>query len=511
VRKRERVLQVASVLGELMAGEAKLRWARSRNGLADPDDFERERARALRQALEHLGPLYIKVGQVLSTRPDLVSQTVIDSLQDLHEQVMVRPFSEFEPVLEKNLGFHWRYRFKEIDTDVPLGAASIAQVYRAVQTDGEEVVLKVQRPGVAAATRLDMEILAQAVKLAMKRAPTIAEIFQPEAMLEVVFSAMRPEIDFTVEASNMDEFRDMLEQFDHLRVPDVLDVTKEVLIMTKAPGVSIREAVLDDFSEKEREAIGRDMCAMLFHGFLVDGLFHADPHPGNVFVAPGEPATVIDFGMVGRIDRRMALGYTRFMMATALNDGEAAGRAALEMGTLTSRANIAGFLSDMQRYIPTMANQSLQQMEFGNDFNQFLVFCTKRGIAVNPAIALFGKATANLEGTLRLFAPELTPFDVFRDTMGDIIRDQAKQMVAEEELLRIANEAFSATRSFPEQLRYLSQAVVNGQYVLRTRDDSASLHEDREDARARALRRTLVGLAAAAMWWDHRRRRAPGP
>src|SRR5947208_3663940 len=116
--------------------------------------------------------------------------------------------------------------------------------------------------------------LAQAMKLAMKRAPNIAEIFQPEAMLEVVFTAMRPEIDFTAEAANMDDFREMLEQFDHLAVPDVLDVTNEVLIMTKAPGVSIREANLDDFSDKEREAIGRDLCAMLFHGFLVDGLFH---------------------------------------------------------------------------------------------------------------------------------------------------------------------------------------------------------------------------------------------
>jgi ubiquinone biosynthesis protein len=509
VRKRDRVLQVAGVLGELFAGEAKLRWQRSRDGLADPEDFERARAAAIRHSLEHLGPLYIKVGQMLSTRPDLVSQTVIDALQDLHEQVMVRPFSEFEPVLVKNLGAHWRYRFKEIDTEVPLGAASIAQVYRAVQNDGTEVVLKVQRPGVAASTRLDMEILAQAVKLAMKRAPNVAEIFQPEAMLEVVFSAMRPEIDFTVEAANMEEFDEMLEQFDHLVVPEVLDVTKEVLIMTKAPGVSVRECNLEDFSNKEREAIARDMCAMLFHGFMVDGLFHADPHPGNVFVAPGEPATVIDFGMVGRIDRRMALGYTRFMMATALNDGEAAGRAALEMGTLTSRANVPGFLSDMQRYIPTMAKQSLQNMEFGNDFNQFLVFCTNRGIAVNPGIALFGKATANLEGTLRRFAPELTPFDVFRDTMGDIVRDQAKQMMAEEEILRIANEAFSASRSLPEQGRYLLQAIVNGQYVMRIRDDSATLHEDREDARARAMRRTLIGIAAAVMWFDHKRRRPP--
>jgi ubiquinone biosynthesis protein len=279
--------------------------------------------------------------------------------------------------------------------------------------------------------------------------------------------------------------------------------------MTKAPGVSIRECNLDDFTEKEREEIGRDLCKMLFHGFMVEGVFHADPHPGNVFVAPGEPATVIDFGMVGRIDRRMALGYTRFMMATALNDGEAAGRAALEMGTLTSRANVPGFLSDMQRYIPTMANQSLQNMEFGSNFNDFLVFCTNRGIAVNPAIALFGKATANLEGSLRRIAPELTPFDVFRDSMGGIIKDQAKQMVAEEEILRIANEAFFASRSIPEQVRYLAQSVVNGQFVLRTRDDSAAIHEDRADARARAMRRTIIGVAAGAVWYDRRRRRRP--
>jgi ubiquinone biosynthesis protein len=492
VRKRERVLEVASVLGELLAGEGKLRWQRSRNGLVDPDDFERARAKAIRETLERLGPLYVKVGQMLSTRPDLVSQTVIDALQDLHEQVMVRPFSEFEPVLEKNLGAHWRYRFKEIDTEVPLGAASIAQVYRAVQNDGLEVVLKIQRPGVAASTRLDMEILAQAVKVAMKRAPNVAEIFQPEAMLEVVFTAMRPEIDFTIEASNMDEFRDLLEDYGSLKVPEVIDVTREVLITTK-----------------EREAIGRDMCTMLFRGFMVDGVFHADPHPGNVFVAPGEPATVIDFGMIGRIDRRMALGYTRFMMATAINDGEAAGRAALEMGTLTSRADISGFLGDMQRYIPTMANQSLQNMEFGTNFNQFLVFCTKRGIAVNPSIALFGKATANLEGSLRRLAPELTPFDVFRDTMGDIIKDQLKQLNSQEELLRIANEAFFASRSIPEQLRYVAQAVVNGEFVLRIRDDAQKAHDDREDVRARAMRRTLIGIAAAGFWLDHRRRRPP--
>jgi ubiquinone biosynthesis protein len=475
--------------------------------LADPEVYERERARALREALERLGPLYVKVGQVLSTRPDIVSPEVIAALQDLHEQVMVRPFSEFEPVLEANLGSGWRGRFREIDTDQPLGAASIAQVYRAVQRDGKEVVIKVQRPGVAAATRLDMEILAQAVRLVARRTPELSELFQPDAMLEVVFSAMRPEIDFTVEAQNMEDFKKLLERYEHLSVPEAVTITNEVLVMSKAPGVSIRQCRLDDFSRREREAIGKDIAHMLFRGFMVDGVFHADPHPGNIFVAPGEPATVIDFGMIGRIDRRMALGYTRFMLAMALNDGEAAGRAALELSTLTSRSDIAGFLADMQRYIPTVTHLSLKAMEFGTNFNQFIVFCTRRAIGVNPAIALFGKASANMEGSLRRLVPEMAPFEVFRETMGGIVRDQVKHLHAQEELLRIANDAFFATRSVPEQARYLAQAVVNGQYAVRIRDDSRLVHQVREDARARALRRTLVALAAAAVWLDHRRQR----
>ncbi len=161
----------------------------------------------------------------------------------------------------------------------------------------------------------------------------------------------------------------------------------------------------------------------------------------------------------------------------AVNDGEVAGRAALELGSLTPRSDVPGFLGDMQRYIPTVANVKLKDMEFGTNFNQFLVFCTRRGIAVNPGIALFGKASANMEGSLRRFAPELNTFEVFRDVMGGILRDQAGQLTSQDELMRVANEAFQAYHSVPEQIRYLAQSVMNGQYILRIRDDAAIIRE----------------------------------
>ena len=499
-------MEVSAALGALLSDEARLRWQRSRNGVEDPEVYEQMRAVALRQTLVSLGPLYIKVGQVLSTRPDIVSQTVIDALQDLHEDVNVRPFHEFEPVMVANLGTSWRSRFKDLDTEHPIGAASIAQVYSGTLRNGKKVAVKVQRPGVAASAKLDMEILAQATKLVMKRMPDVAEIFQPEAMLEVIFGAMRPEIDFTAEAKNIEDFEELLERYDDIEVPEVYKATREVLIMSLAPGVSIRECNLKDFTRDEREKIGSQICEMLFRGFLVDGVFHGDPHPGNIFVCPGEPATIIDFGIIGKVDRRTALSYTRFMVAMVLNDGEVAGRAALELGSLTPRADVPGFLGDMQRYIPTVANVALKDMEFGNNFNQFLIFCTRRGIAVNPGIALFGKATANMEGSLRRLAPELNTWEVFRDVMGNILRDQAGKLTSQDELMRVANEAFQATVSVPEQIRYLAQSVMNGQYVLRTRDDAAIIHEAREDARAKKMRRTLVGVAAAALWLDHRRK-----
>jgi len=180
------------------------------------------------------------------------------------------------------------------------------------------------------------------------------------------------------------------------------------------------------------------------------------------------------------------------------------------MSTLTPRSDVPGFLGDMQRWVPKMSNVSLNNMDFGSNFNEFMVFCSKRAIAVTPAIALFGKASANIEGTLRRFTPELSPFDVFRDAMGEILRDQIKQQASNEELLRIANEAFFATRSIPEQIRYLAQAFTNGSLVLRTRDDAILVSQDREDIRAKKMRRTMIGIAGAALWLDHRRQQQRG-
>ncbi|MGH2578665.1 MAG: ABC1 kinase family protein, partial [Actinomycetota bacterium] len=282
-------------LHALLAGEGEVR-----------PDRQQQRARAVRQAFEALGPLYIKVGQMLSTRPDICPEYLMTEFEHLHAKVSVTPFTEFEPVLEDELGRDWKRYFSEIRTD-PLGCASLAQAYYVVLKSGRSAVVKIQRPGVQQSMLDDMALLASVVRRLAKRMPDFNDVMDLEAMLDVVFDSMRPELDFTVEAENMDDFRDRVEDFDTLNIPEVLYATPRVLVQSLAPGQSIRDVNKDDLSEEQREAIGRDLLCFMFWGFFVDRKFHADPHPGNVFISPDGDANIIDWGMVGKIDMNLSL------------------------------------------------------------------------------------------------------------------------------------------------------------------------------------------------------------
>jgi ubiquinone biosynthesis protein len=161
----------------------------------------------------------------------------------------------------------------------------------------------------------------------------------------------------------------------------------------------------DDFSEAQREAIGRDLLAFQFWGFFVDRKFHADPHPGNVFISPDGEANLIDWGMVGKIDLNLSISMAVIVISMGMNDGHTLGRTWIEMGRATRRAEIAGFLNDMGRFVPGIAGQSLERFNFGVQLTSILKFSSKRGIATSPMVAILGKSFANLEGSIRYLAP----------------------------------------------------------------------------------------------------------
>ncbi|MEU1161819.1 AarF/ABC1/UbiB kinase family protein [Streptomyces sp. NPDC005921] len=357
-----------------------------------PDERERRRARAVRGALESLGPFYVKIGQMLSTRPDMVSPIMIEELQNLHDEVAVQPFSELEPVLEQNLGPDWKRYFDDIDVERPLGAASLAQVHRVTLADGRPGVIKVQRPGIRETVLADMALLRRAARLTARVAPRFSAVVDVESMLGGVFDAMEPELDFTKEAANMDRAREALRGFSRLSVPNVLAATEGVLVQSMAPGVSVRKADPAALRDRDRLAVSRELIAFMYRSYFIERIYHADPHAGNVFVTEDGEATLIDWGMIGRIDQRTSMRLLLVLMAVAQNDGHGLAKAWVEMGRTTPWSDIPGFSQDMAALVPKIATASLAELNFGITLTSVLEKSTRRSIASCPAVLSSARA-----------------------------------------------------------------------------------------------------------------------
>ncbi|MFD1832277.1 ABC1 kinase family protein [Streptomyces desertarenae] len=457
---------VARTFGELLGREAAqaLRARRPAEGRQDAGD---RRAREVRRALEGLGPFYIKIGQMLATRPDFVPQAMIEEFEKLQDHVSPAPFAAFETVLAEELGPHWRRTFRDIDTTRPLGAASLAQVYRGVLLDGRPVAIKVQRPGVREVMAEDMRLLRRVSRIAARRAPRFNEVVDVEAMLGVVFDAMRPELDFVLEARNMERAREITEEFKHVTVPEVVTATPRVLVQSLAPGCSIREADRDAFTAQERADIGRDLLAFMYRGYFVDRVFHADPHPGNVFIHPGEKATVIDWGMVGRIDRPMSNSILLLLLNLAMNDGAGMARAWIDMGSCTAWAQASAFADDMAALVPQVATASLEELNFGVTLTAVLRHSTRRGIRTSPMVSILGKSFANIEGSIRHLCPELSLVDVFSEELSGIVVDLVRESLSAEQVMRTALEVMAGGASVSQQLRGVTRDLSNRDLAMK--------------------------------------------
>ncbi|MFJ8314096.1 ABC1 kinase family protein [Streptomyces sp. NPDC094147] len=508
----DRLRLVVKVLGSLIAdevGHTAREHGRSKgNGRSPAEEEEsaagdaQRRARAVRKALESLGPFYVKLGQILSTRPDMVPPSMIAEFQNLHDQVDVQPFSMFEPVLESDLGPDWKLRFDDIDTSRPLGAASLAQVYRVTLPGGRPAVVKIQRPEIREAVRADMALLRRASRIVARAAPRFNEVIDVEAMLGSIFDAMEPELDFTGEARNMEEGREAARDFRTLAVPEVLSATPRVLVQSMAAGMSVRHLDRRAFSDSERTDIGKDLLRFMYRGYFVQRTFHADPHAGNVFALPGGPATLIDWGMVGRLDKRTSLQLLPLLMALAQNDGHGLARAWADMGKLTAWANLPAFAADMAALVPKISNASLGELNFGVSLTTVLEKATKRGIGSAPSISLLGKSFANLEGSVRCLAPELSLAEIFKGEVRGIVMSLLGEFISLEQLGRTAMDLMVTATTSPEQLRGLLADASNRRFALQ-------VHQPRTPASLGGERGSywgLLALGAMALLLDHRRR-----
>jgi ubiquinone biosynthesis protein len=392
-----RAARIASVLGKWGFSEARR-----------DDDPPAVRARRLREALEELGPTFAKLGQILSTRPDLIPPEAIAELAALQDRVTPLGESEVVVVMEQELGVPWEDVFASIEPE-PLAAGTIGQVHRAVLEDGDRVVVKVQRPTAQEDIMRDLSLLELFAQKTANREALLRIVDLPAA-IEHLSDSLRRELDFELEAQNVERLRSALEAFPRLGAPRVYEQlsTSRLLVLEEIPGVPVREIP----AGPERGEAARQLLEFYYRQILVDGFFHADPHPGNMLWWDGR-IYFLDFGMVGELSPEMRGLLLLVLLAFWQEDVPFLTEVVLIMaGPEAEGADAAGLETALGELLRRYRHTSLGEIQLGPLLQEIAQTSTQYGVRLPAPLVLTGKALAQMQLSATELDPELDPFSV---------------------------------------------------------------------------------------------------
>jgi ubiquinone biosynthesis protein len=369
----------------------------------------RAQARHLRSALEELGPTFAKLGQVLSTRPDLLPPEFIEELATLQDNVPPLTEEEVVRVMEQELGVPWEDVFDTIDP-APLAAGTIAQVHRATLTDGERVVVKVQRPTAREEIEQDLALLELFAEKVADR-PGLKQVIDMGAVFEHLSASLHRELDFRQEASNIERMDQVLKSYPRLEVPDVFGglSTSRLLVMEEIEGIPISKAP----QAPERKEAARQLLESYYKQILVDGFFHADPHPGNLMWWK-DRIYFLDFGMVGEVGADMREQLMLLLMAFWQEDVGFLTDVSLMLAGAIDRSDldVTKFQEEIGELMAKYRTASLSDIQLGPILQEMTEVSIRHDVPLPASLALTGKALAQMQLATAELDPELDPFDV---------------------------------------------------------------------------------------------------
>jgi predicted unusual protein kinase regulating ubiquinone biosynthesis (AarF/ABC1/UbiB family)/nucleotide-binding universal stress UspA family protein len=378
-------------------------------GHGDDGEGRAGQAKRLRAALEELGPTFAKLGQVLSTRPDLLAPEFIDELATLQEHVTPLTEEQVVAVMEQELGVPWEDVFESIEA-APLAAGTIAEVHRATLAGGERVVVKVQRPTAREDIEQDLALLELfAEKVADRQG--LRQVIDMPAVFEHLSSSLQRELDFRQEASNIGRMRGVLQGYGRLGVPDVYTdlSTSRFLVMQEIRGGPIAQAP----EGPERKEAARQLLESYYKQIMVDGFFHADPHPGNLMWWD-DRIYFLDFGMVGEVSADMREQLMLLLMAFWREDVAFLTDVSLMLSGAIDRSDldVDAFQAEIGGLMARYRAASLKDMQLGPILQEMTEISVRHGVPLPSSLALTGKALAQMQLATAQLDPELDPFDV---------------------------------------------------------------------------------------------------
>jgi ubiquinone biosynthesis protein len=423
----------------------------------------------LKNILVNLGPVYVKLGQLLSTRPDLLSAAYIEELSTLQDEVPPVPWTDIEILIRKQLKRPLEETFITINP-VPVAAGSIAQTHRATLADGREVALKVQRPGIDATIAQDIALIQGIADLVART--EFGQTYDIKAIAEEFTKALEAELDFTREAGYTDQLRRNLAQgrwYDPQEIV-VAEIywdltTQKLLVMQWLDGVPILSADLNSDNGKDPIAKRQAMTSLLFRIFFqqlyIDGFFHADPHPGNLFYLRDGRIALLDCGMVGRLDPRTQQILTEMLLAIVDLDGGRCAQLTLQLADSRQPVSLSRLENDYDRMLRKYYNVSLTDINFSQIIYEILQIARNNKIRLPSNMGLYAKTLANLEGVARTFNPEVNLFEEIKPLITDLFRRQLLGDNPVRSLLRTALDIKSLSLQSPRQIELLLDRVTS--------------------------------------------------
>ncbi|MEO1005853.1 MAG: AarF/ABC1/UbiB kinase family protein [Cyanobacteria bacterium J06638_38] len=423
----------------------------------------------LRNVLIELGPVYVKLGQLLSTRPDLLPGRYVETLTDLQTNVPPVPWSQVEVLIREELGQPIEAVFNQIEHQA-IAAGSIGQVYGAVLTNGQKVALKVQRPGIDAVVAQDISLIKSLAELVSLT--EFGKNFDMVGLADEFCNALVAELDFTSEAEYTEQLRQNLTDskwFDSqkLVIPRVYNdlTTTKLLTIEWLDGVPILEAKLPQSRANQDEATQRsELTTLLFRAFFkqvyIDGFFHADPHPGNIFYLEDGRLAILDCGMVGRLDPRTQQLLTEMLLAIVDLDARRCSQLTLELADDSQQVNLNRLTNEYNVMLRKYYNRSISQINFSEVIYEVLQVSRNNKIRLPSNMGLYAKTLANLEGVARGFYPQVNLLDQIRPLMTDVIRRQILGDNPAQTLLRIGLDFKSLSLRSPSLVELLLDRIT---------------------------------------------------
>lgn len=366
------------------------------------------RGQRLRRALEELGPAFVKLGQLLSTRGDLLPPDIVAGLERLQDQVTPVPFAAIRTVLEAELGGPLEQRFAHLDAK-PLAAASLGQVHGALLPDGTPVAVKVQRPGVAEQVELDLRVLEGLAAAAARRTRWARRYDLPGVAREFA-QLLRTELDFAQEGRNAERFRTNFAADSAVAFPRVhWDLsTAKVLTLERVGGMRVTDRAALIAAGLDPAKIASRLAGAIFQMVLRDGFFHADPHPGNLFVSAQGAILFVDTGMVGELTPSMRANVVEYVLGVVTGDSDRVVQAIEHMGMVRRAHSSAALRADVERLQARYGDVPLGQVEFGPALRETMAIARRHEIAFPTGYAVLLKTLTTLEAVARQIDPHAT-------------------------------------------------------------------------------------------------------